>query len=79
MPNGRPGDHPLTDILVHGFTVFGPELDDLIREIDELGGSPDLSREVDLTEYDSRYGGESSDRTELRARLTGLRDRLRAS
>src|SRR5712691_12716137 len=29
MPNGKPGDQPLTDIIVHG----------LIREILQLGGS----------------------------------------
>ena len=33
MPNGKPGDHPLTDIVVHGIRVFGPEIDDKIRRI----------------------------------------------
>jgi hypothetical protein len=23
MPNGKPGDHPLTDILAHGAEVYG--------------------------------------------------------
>jgi hypothetical protein len=36
MPNGKPGDHPLTDILVHKLTVYGHEADDLIRKIAEL-------------------------------------------
>lgn len=36
MPNGKPGDHPLTDILVHKFSVYGSEADDLIRKIAEL-------------------------------------------
>jgi hypothetical protein len=36
MPNGKPGDHPLTDILVHNLKVYGQEADDLIRKIAEL-------------------------------------------
>lgn len=35
MPNGKPDDHPLTDILVHKLNVYGPEADDLIRKIAE--------------------------------------------
>jgi len=33
MPNGKPGDHPLTDIFVHKAEVYGPEADELIRKI----------------------------------------------
>lgn len=36
MANGKPGDHPLTDILIHNLTVYGQEGDDLIRNIAEL-------------------------------------------
>jgi hypothetical protein len=36
MPNGKPGDHPLTDILVHKSNVYGREADDLIRRIADL-------------------------------------------
>jgi hypothetical protein len=36
MPNGKPGDHPLTDILVHKLSVYGSEADDLICRIAEL-------------------------------------------
>lgn len=32
MPNGKPGDHPLTDVLVHDADVFTPEIDHLVRE-----------------------------------------------
>jgi hypothetical protein len=39
MPNGNPGDHPYTDIVIHGMEVFGDEIDDLVREIDRLAGS----------------------------------------
>lgn len=33
MPNGKHGDHPLTDILIHKITVFSPNIDKLIVEI----------------------------------------------
>jgi hypothetical protein len=36
MPNGKPGDHPLTDIFVHKMEVYGPEADELIRKIGQL-------------------------------------------
>ena len=36
--NGRPGDHPLTDVLVHGLPAFSPDVDELIRRIDREGG-----------------------------------------
>lgn len=36
MPNGKPGDHPLTDILAHKVRVYGEEADELIRKIAEL-------------------------------------------
>ena len=38
MPNGKMGDHPLTDILIHGRRVYSERADDLIRKIVELGG-----------------------------------------
>lgn len=34
--NGKPGDHPLTDILVHKHQVYGSEADELIRKISAL-------------------------------------------
>ncbi len=33
MPNGRPGDHPLTDTFVHGQRVFPEEIDRLLRKL----------------------------------------------
>ena len=36
MPNGKPGDHPLTDIIIHGATVYGVKTDGLIRKISML-------------------------------------------
>ena len=48
MPNGKPGDHPLTDILVHHIIVFSPTVDHLIREIVSLGGRQDLEARWNL-------------------------------
>ncbi len=36
--NGKPGDHPYTDVVVHQLDVYGPYFDALIREVDALGG-----------------------------------------
>jgi hypothetical protein len=33
MANGKHGDHPLTDILIHKVPVFSPSIDKLITEI----------------------------------------------
>jgi hypothetical protein len=42
MPNGKPGDHPLTDILVHRAAVYGPEADELIRKMAALSSRREL-------------------------------------
>jgi hypothetical protein len=34
--NGRPGDHPRTDLLIHGLEVYGQETDDLLRGLLKL-------------------------------------------
>jgi hypothetical protein len=48
--NGKPGDHPLNDILDHHLEVYGPEADDLIRKIAQLSSRRELddwwSREI---------------------------------
>jgi hypothetical protein len=36
VPNGKPGDHPLTDILIHKREVYGKEADELVRKIAQL-------------------------------------------
>jgi hypothetical protein len=62
MPNGKPHDHPLTDILVHGLETYGVEADELIRQI------RDLSSQRELDEWWSSQIGWSGDREQaLRA------------
>jgi transposase InsO family protein len=36
MPNGKPGDHPLTDILLHNRNIYSPMACALVREIAAL-------------------------------------------
>lgn len=33
MPNGKPGDHPLNDIVVHRERVFGAPIDERVIDI----------------------------------------------
>jgi hypothetical protein len=37
MPNGKPGDHPFTDIITHGLRVYSASVDELVREITRSG------------------------------------------
>lgn len=71
MPNGKPGDNPLTDIVVYGLPVYTHKADALIREIAELGGSEQIS-EMLWSEY-----GYQPDVAKLETVLTEIRDGLR--
>ena len=33
MPNGRPGDHPLTDIVTHHIETYSKRADDIVRDL----------------------------------------------
>ena len=35
MPNGKPGDHPFTDILHYGRSEFGEPVDSLVKELSQ--------------------------------------------
>ena len=77
MPNGKPGDHPLTDILIHRIPVFRPRADALVREIVELGGTHQLKADFNLLELDPRFPADQPvDLALLETQLTALRDRL---
>ncbi|MFN3658394.1 MAG: hypothetical protein ACK4UO_14170 [Pseudolabrys sp.] len=39
MPNGKPGDHPLTDIVKHRLPMFGGEIDEKVRKIDAIASN----------------------------------------
>jgi hypothetical protein len=81
MANGKPGDHPLTDILIHGMEVFGPAADALIREICQLGGEAELESRFNLLNLDPRFprpGRPPPDMASFESRLRRFRDELRA-
>jgi hypothetical protein len=40
MPNGRPGDNPLTDLLVHGKHPFPRDIERLLLQVEALGRGP---------------------------------------
>ena len=75
MPNGKPGDHPLTDIVVHRRRVYSQTADALVIEIVELGGQREIA-DMLLSEYNN-FG--RPDIEKLERVLAGIRDRLRAS
>ena len=73
MPNGKIGDHPFTDIVVHGRRVYSDTADALVREIDALGGREEVA-DLLWREFD-RYN--NPDVARLERILTDMRDRLR--
>ncbi|HLH54358.1 MAG TPA: hypothetical protein VKY92_12160 [Verrucomicrobiae bacterium] len=40
MPNGKPGDNPLTDFIAHGQQPFPPDIAVMLHKIDRLGRKP---------------------------------------
>jgi len=74
VPNGAPGDHPITDILNHGIAVYSPSVDELIRQIVALGGRRLIENKL-FGEF-SPY--QDPDVPRLEAELTSLRDKLLA-
>jgi hypothetical protein len=42
MPNDKPGNHPLSDILIYNIETYGPDVDKLIRGVSELSSRHEL-------------------------------------
>jgi hypothetical protein len=47
MPNGKPGDNPLTDVVLHDLPVFSRKIDGLIRNIARIEGTAKLYHRFD--------------------------------
>jgi hypothetical protein len=66
MPNGKPGDQPLTDILVHKHRTFSRGIDALIAEIASLGGRkeprPEFKKALERLRDQLRAEGKESSR-----------------
>ena len=75
MVNGKPGDHPWTDITVHRRRVYSAVADDLVREIAEIATDAERRALADrlLSEYNAFF---NPDVSRLERELTELRDRL---
>jgi len=76
MPNGKPGDHPLTDILIYNQNIYSPLARDLVREIAALADEKtcrDLGHLL-ATKYNEYY---KPNILELEQYLAGLRDKLK--
>jgi hypothetical protein len=46
MPNGRTGDHPLTDILNYGSSAYPDDINSLVKEIAALPGFAEVRERV---------------------------------
>jgi hypothetical protein len=57
MPNGKRGDHPLTDMLVHGKHPFPRDMEEMLREVLALDPIfPDgYRRYIDQVEWEQRF------------------------
>jgi len=73
MPNGKPGDHPLTDIVIHGASVYSSTADALVREIVQLGGRDRIERML-YVEYNTFN---NPDIPKLERVLIEIRDELK--
>jgi hypothetical protein len=77
MPNGTVGDHPFTDIVSHGKTVYSAKASALIREVASLADDKTRRELADL--LFTRYSVSSSPNVaELEQVLTEQRDKLLA-
>ena len=77
MPNGKIGDHPYTDVMIHGREVYSSLASSLIREIATLG---DVKTREQLADRLMRDFNEFSnpDVPRLERLLSEWRDRLLA-
>jgi hypothetical protein len=51
MVNGKPGDHPYTDILAHGMDLGEPEIAARLRAVDKIADLGVREMLSDLVEY----------------------------
>jgi len=84
MPNGKPGDHWLTDLVHWNRAVFGEPIDGLLRQVVALGGERILDSppwQEQLWDTWPAWGRSESKDTKIAAMiqpLTELRDRLQS-
>ena len=74
MANGKLGDHPLTDIVIHGAETFTPEIDAMVKEVHGLGGFESELASLYLLGIDSDL--KDADPARRKSRLSWLRAAL---
>lgn len=73
MPNGRLGDYPFTDIIVHRRAVYSARVDDLVRRVAKLSSDAQCRQLADmLIQEFNEYS--DPDLPELERRLVALLD-----
>ena len=65
MPNGKPGDHPFTDIVIHGRDVYSERAASLVRQIAALVGEQERQQLADMlfhdyNEYSTPFVGDTA-------------------
>ncbi len=73
MPNGKHGDHPFTDIIIHGRNVYSPRAANLVREIAKLCDDKAQRKLADLLFFEYNEF-DNPDVKKLEAVLTEMRD-----
>ena len=46
MANGRPGDHPLTDILSYGSSNYPEDINEIVKQLAQMRGFPGVRDRV---------------------------------
>jgi len=75
MPNGKQGDHPLTDIVNYKRDIYSPRAAALVREIDRLADEKTRAQLADLSSHNCNEFA-NPDVNRLERVLTDMRDRL---
>ena len=65
MPNGKPGDHPLTDILNYGHSEFGEPVDGFVKQLVAMPGFQSFSDEVAAILWEHTPFGRVEDKDDL--------------
>lgn len=78
MPNGRHGDHPLTDILVHGGGAYPPDINAIVLEMSALPGFETIKDRVGDVLWDDwpHWQNVKPDFDKVRVALRALRDEI---
>lgn len=78
MPSGKPGDHPYTDIVLHGLDIYSERAAMLVREIASLVDDTGRRQLADLLLADYNEFAHPDIR-ELERVLAQMRDEARRS